>query len=87
LHAERRGLERIGAAAIVEGIEHDLDLIVVVDVFPVRHSGADLSRVVEADKDCVEILLVVSEVRFRSLGDRFAIVRIALREAGDFGHL
>src|ERR1035441_5136042 len=33
LHAERCGLEGVGAAAVVEGVEDDLDLIVVEDIF------------------------------------------------------
>ena len=87
LHAERRGLEGIGAAAIMKGVEHDLDLIVVEDVFAARHASADFAGIIEAHEDDVEILLVIAEVGIGGLGDGLAIVRIALGEAGNLRHL
>ena len=48
LHAQRSGLEGVGSAAVVKGVEHHLDLVVVVDVFTARHSGAHFRRIVEA---------------------------------------
>ena len=87
LHAERSGLEGIGAAAVVEGVENDLDLVVVEDIFAARHAGAHFLGVVEADEHGVKIFLVVAEIGVGRFGDGFAIVRIALHEAGDLRHL
>ena len=87
LHAEGRGLKGVGAAAVVKGIEHDLDLVVVVNVFSARHAGAHLFRIIEANEDHVEIFLVVAEISVGGLGYSFAVVRIALCEARDFRHL
>src|SRR5258708_16926269 len=63
LHTERRGLKRVGAAAVMKRVEHDLDLIVVVNIFAARHACAHLLGVIEADKDDVEIFLVVAQVK------------------------
>jgi hypothetical protein len=87
LHAERRGLEGVGAAAIVKRIEHDLDLIVVVNIFAIRHAGANFAGIIEADEDGVEIFLVVTEIRLCRLGDGLAVVGLALGKSGNFGHL
>src|ERR1700686_3962701 len=83
----RCGLEGVGTAAVVKGVENNLDLIVVVNVFPARQAGADLPRVVEAHKYYVEIFLVVAQVSVGGLRHTFPIVGIALGEAGDLGHL
>ena len=87
LHAQRRGLKGVGAAPVVESIENDLDLVVVVDIFAARHAGTHLPGIVEAYKDYVEIFLVVAQISVRGLRHAFSVVRIALREAGDLGHL
>ena len=86
LHAERRGLEGIGATAVVKCVEDDLDLVVIVNVFAARQPGAHLLRIVEADENRVKIFLVITEIGVGWLRYAFAVVRIALREAGDFGH-
>src|ERR1700675_2829158 len=62
LHAERCGLKGICAAAVVKGVENNVDLIVVVDVLPARHAGANLPWVVEADEYYIEIFLVVAQI-------------------------
>src|ERR1700719_3563137 len=87
LHAKRSGLKGIGTATVVKGVENNFDLIVVVDVLPARHAGTNLPRVVEAHKYHVEIFLVKSQVGVGGLGNTLPIVRIALGEAGDLGHL
>ena len=68
-------------------IEHDLDVVIVVDVLAPRHSSAHLPGIVEADEDYVQILLVIAEIGVGGLGDRLAIVRVALHEACDPRHL
>ena len=69
------------------GVEHDLDLVVVVNIFPSRHPGAYFPGIVETDEDYIEILLVVAEVGFGGLGNGFAVVRIALGESAHLRHL
>ena len=45
LGAERVHPEEEGAAAVVEGVEVEDDVVVVVDVVAVGHGGADRGRV------------------------------------------
>src|ERR1700687_1605409 len=61
LHAERCGLKGIRATAVVKGVENNFYLIVVIDLYPTRHAGANLPWVVEAYEHDVEILLVVAQ--------------------------
>ncbi len=44
-------------------------------------------RVIEADEDGVEVLLVVAEIRFGLFGNGFTVMRIALGESGNAHHL
>src|SRR5579863_4141424 len=80
LHAQRRGLKSISAAAVVKCIENDFDLVIVVDVFPRREAGPHLMGIVVTDEDNVQVLLVVAQVGFGTFGNAFAIVGVALRE-------
>jgi hypothetical protein len=70
----------------MKGVEHDLDLVVVVNVFPSRHARAHFRRIVEAHKRDVQVFLVVAEVSFRGFRNRFRIVRIPLGELRDLRH-
>ena len=87
LHSQRSCLERVSASPVVKRVEHNLDVIVIVDIFAARHASANLLRIVEANKHYVEIFLVVTEISFGRLGNLFAIVRVTLREASYPGHL
>ena len=90
------GHETVGAALVGEGVEVELDLIVLelnvlltgwADVFTTGHAGADPGRVlVEANEYCVEILRVVAEVDVGFLLGRSAVFWIALDEVIDLGH-
>ena len=80
-------MKSVGAAAVVEGVENDLDLIVVEDVLAAGHAGPHFAGIVEAYEDHVQIFLVVAEVGVGGLGNIFSIVRIALGEASDLRHL
>ena len=79
-------MEGIGAAAVVKCVEDDLDLIVIVNIFAPRQPAAHFLGIVEANENHVKIFLVITEIGFGWLRYAFTIVRIALREAGDFGH-
>ena len=87
LHAEWIDLKGVSAAAVVERIQHDLDRVVVANILPARFVRAHLSRPVEAHKDHIEIFLVVTKVGIGSLGNRRAVVRVALHKSGNPGHL
>src|SRR6185312_16310528 len=73
-------------APVAERVKHDLDLIIVINIFPARKASANLSRVIEAHEDDVKIFLVVSQVSRRRLGNRPPILRVALDETGDCLH-
>src|SRR5215469_7902152 len=87
LNAQGGGLERVRPAAVVKGVENDLDLIVIVNVFAIRHACAHFAGIVEADKDDVQIFLVVAKVGLGGLGYWFTVVGVALRKTGNLGHL
>ena len=81
LHAQGIDLERIGAAAVVKRVEHDLDRVVVRYILAARFVSPYLARFIETHEHCIKILFVISEVGFGACGDRGAIMRIALHEA------
>ena len=87
LHAERRSLKGVGSAPVVKGVEDDLHLIVVENIFTTRHPGPHFLRIVDAHENYIQIFLVVAEIRVRGLGNAFAIVRIALGESRNLRHL
>src|SRR4029077_6336200 len=62
LHPERSGLKRVGASAVVKSVEHDFDIVVVVDVLAARHTAADFLGIIETDEYNVETLPVVSQI-------------------------
>ena len=86
LHAERRGLKGVGAAAVVEGVEDDLRPDRRHECLRGATCGRELSGIVEAYEDHVKIFLVVAQVGVGRFRDAFAVVRVALGEAGYFRH-
>src|SRR6185437_15427697 len=86
LHAQRGGLKHVSAPPVAERVKHDLDLIIVINIFPARKASANLSGVIEAHEDDVKILLVVSQVSGCWFGNRATILRVALDEARDRLH-
>ena len=48
LDSQRSGLENIGAALIVKGIEHDLNFVIVINILAWRHAGAYFFRIVRS---------------------------------------
>ncbi len=88
LDAERVRGENIGAARVVEGINHDLGRVVFINVFAAPHARADFLRfAIPADEHGVEIARVVSEINIGRLRRRRAIARLALHEVRNFHHL
>jgi len=84
LHAERVDEEQVRAAAIVEGVEHDPDEIVVAERLALGERRADLVRLAVArDKDDVQVIVVVGQVRRRLLARGNAVPRLALDERRD----
>ncbi len=87
LHSKRSRLEGVGPTPVVESIQHNLDLIVVVNVLAARHSRAELLRIVKANEDDVQVFLVVAQVSNGFFGNFFAVMRVALYKAGYFCHV
>src|SRR5581483_10510608 len=68
---------------VVEGVEHNLDGIVVEDVFPPRQPGTQFSGIgIETNEDRVEIFFVVPEINVGALGGGLTITRNSLGETG-----
>jgi len=68
----------------MEGVENDLDCVVVEDVFaPGKPSANFLGLAVEAHEDRVKILVVISQVDFGPLRNRSAVAWNPLRETRD----
>ena len=66
---------------IVKRIEHDLDRVIIEYIFPARQTSPDLAGLrIEGNKDCVQILGVVSKVDVGTLGRWSAVSRNALNE-------
>ena len=74
-------MKSVSAAAVVKRVEHDLDLVVIVNIFAARHACAYLLGVIEADEDCVEVFLVVAEISVGAFGSGLAIRRLVLNES------
>src|ERR1051326_7138710 len=81
--------ETIGTAAIVEGIDVNLHLVMIgINLFAPGHAGANLTRlIVEANEDGVEILLIVADVNHCLLDCGRAFFRAQLHEIVDRGHV
>ena len=73
-------LESVGAAAVVERIEHHFHGIIPVEALAPGFMRPYLAGIVMANKNNVEISLVVSEIGFRGLGDRLTVLRLALQK-------
>src|SRR6185369_8741017 len=76
-----------GAAAVVVGVEEDLEGVVVADVGVAGQRGGDDLvglRVVAAGGD-VEVVGVITEVDLGLLGRRLALFRLELGEAAEVG--
>ena len=70
-------------ALIVKGVQGDLHIIVIEDVFAAAAMSADLSRLpIKTHPDHVEILVVIAHVNVGALGGGRAIGRRVLNEAG-----
>ena len=81
-------IEHIGVAAVVEGIEPQAYLVVVVNQLAAQHAGTYLLRLsIERQKNGIEILVGVTEVSFRALGDGLAIMRVALNKLVHLQHM
>ena len=84
MNPERVRQECVGAAMIVECVEHDLDRVVVEDVLATRKPGADFIWFrVKADEDDIEVVPVIAEVHVSWLRTRGPRPRLALLEAGN----
>src|SRR5215470_4662995 len=62
LNTQRIGLKCVRAASVMKGVKHDLDLVIIENVLSSCATGPDLSGIIEADEDNVEVLAVVSQV-------------------------
>ena len=63
LHAQRVGEKGVRAPMIVEGVEHDLDGVVIDDVFAPGKPGANLLRFsIKTDENGIQVLSVVAKV-------------------------
>ena len=68
---------------IVERVQHQFDSVIVKYVFAARKTGTNLlGLIVEADEDGVQVLVVIAEVGFGTLGGRLPVTGNALYEAG-----
>ncbi len=84
LHAQGVDREQVAALAVVKRVEQDQHLIVLLNLVALTEAGADRIRlsIAAAERD-VQRPAVAREKRGRRLGDRLAVVRIALDEAID----
>ena len=88
--AKRIGLKEHAAAAIVEGIDDDLDVVVLKDVVavPAHFVGDDAIRlVVQTAHREVNVRGVKENPELGSLGRRLSLVRLLLDEIADRGDL
>ena len=81
LDAERRDEKLVGALAVVEGVEKDADKVVVEDLLPPRHPGADTRRIDRmADEHRIQVGVVIRDVHFGPLGGGRQVLRLTLEE-------
>ena len=83
--AERVGLEEPAAAAVVEGVEADRQVLIVEDglaVAPHLAHHHPLGMRVETARRDVQVVLVEHHPRFGALGRGLALVRLLLDELG-----
>ena len=88
LHAERVDAEEEGAAAVVEGVEVDGDVVVVADVVAVGHAGVDGAGLAVMGHDAeVDGGRAVPDQHVGPLLRRPAVHRLVLGKAAESGGL
>jgi hypothetical protein len=82
--AERIDDEQVGAPAVLKGIEHEPDPVVVAEAFAPGQGCAHASRLpVTRDEHDVEVIGVIGEIRLGRLACRHAVAGFALDERRD----
>jgi hypothetical protein len=87
---DARGVDRelVAGAAIVIGVDHDLDLVAGGANVPARQQLEDLLRLgVEHPDEDVEVPLVIGDLRFGTEAGGPSFDRIELQEIGDGGRV
>jgi hypothetical protein len=88
LNAEPIAVEHERTALIVEGVEHDLDIIVVSQRIAGQHVGADEAwRLVVTNESDKEVFPVVAQVGHSRFCCRPSVLGISLDEVADAQHL
>src|SRR5213596_2457672 len=80
LDAARVRLEEVGALLVAECVQQNHDAVVDVDLLALGEAGPHLGRVVLADKDDVQVHVVVAQVDGGRRARRDAVPRVALAE-------
>src|SRR5581483_8044944 len=75
------GKEFIGPTAIMKGVYKDANAVVIEDVFAPAHVRTDRVAISLADKNCVDVLVVVGKICNGLKNRRRAIVRFALAKS------
>src|SRR6478609_11849731 len=87
LNTVRIGVKRIRVPAVMERVQKKAALVVVINQFTAQHSCAHQLRIViERQENNVTALVRVTEVGFRALGYRSAILGITLNELVNLQH-
>ncbi len=72
---------------VAKRIEDETELVIVINQFATNHPRANFFRVFfETDRDDIQMLVGVAEIRLRFLGDGRAVLRIALEKLIDLEH-
>jgi hypothetical protein len=88
LDAEGIAVKQKRAPLVVEGIEHDLDIVVIAQGIAGQHVRPEQARrLVFTDKRGEEVFAGVAQIGDGWLGDRPAVLGITLDEVADAEHL
>jgi hypothetical protein len=84
LYAQRIYDEFVTALVIAKCVQEKRNCVVAQNVFALGHVRADLVRLVRTYKDCIEILVVITQVYGGRLAYRVSVAGIALAQPGYF---
>src|SRR5713101_3365691 len=84
LNPKSVGEKSVSPAMIVEGIQHHLNRVIVKHVFPMRKPRPNFLRLtIEANKNHVQIPVVIAKVGLGAVRSRLTVAWSALNEALD----
>src|ERR1051326_3058358 len=80
--------KRVGPPMVVKRVQHYFDDVVIEDVLTLREPGAYFAwLIIEADKNCVQIFAVVTQICLSTLRRKFTVARSTLKKSVDLCQL